>query len=302
MTSNANAFTNTVDPGNPLHIVPVSGRIGAEIRDISLSADLSDETAAAIRNALARHKVLFFRGQNHLDDAAQEGFAARLGEPMAHPAMPVVAGTSMLELNSADGVRANVWHTDLTGLVALPFASVLRGVVIPDVGGDTVFANTAVAYENLPEELRALADRLWVLHENTRAYEQDIAEYVRQNYLAKVMRAIHPLVHVHPETGERALLLGGQIEGFSKADSQRFTEILQSYVTRLENTVRWRWSTGDVVIWDNRATQHYAIDDYGDQKRVVRRVTLRGEPTVSVDGRRSREVPTVQEKATPAAA
>jgi taurine dioxygenase len=98
------------------------------------------------------------------------------------------------------------------------------------------------------------------------------------------------VVRVHPETGEKTLVLGHflkQFVGHSTADSQRLFAILQEHVTRLENTVRWRWSPGDVVIWDNRATQHYAINDYGDAHRVVRRVTLAGEIPVGVDGRES---------------
>jgi alpha-ketoglutarate-dependent taurine dioxygenase len=286
---------------NFLDLHPVAGRIGAEMRGLRLSGALSGDTVSALNAALLRHKVLFLRGQQHLDDAGQEAFAARLGEPVAHPTVPVRAGTqSILELDSEHGVRANSWHTDVTFALAPPKISVLRGVVIPPYGGDTVWANTAAAYNELPEPLRVLAERLWVVHGNDYDYAAQRSEaelsneglrHYRQVFTRTLHEAEHPVVRVHPESGERTLVLGHfakKLLGLSSADSQRLLAVLQGHVTRLENTVRWRWSQGDVAIWDNRATQHYAIDDYGDQKRVVRRVTLAGDVPVAVDGRHSR--------------
>ena len=281
---------------NLLDIHPVAGRIGAEVRGLRLSGALSAESVRELNAALLRHKVLFLRGQQHLDDAGQEAFAARLGEPVAHPTVPVRAGTaSIMELDSEHGGRANSWHTDVTFSVAPPKISVLRGVVIPPWGGDTVWANTAAAYNDLPEPLRALAERLWVVHGNDYDYAAQRSEaeldgegvrHYRQVFTRTLHQAEHPVVRVHPETGERTLVLGHfakKLVGLSGADSQRLLAVLQEHVTRLENTVRWRWIQGDVVIWDNRATQHYAINDYGDHKRVVRRVTLAGDVPVGVD-------------------
>ncbi|MEN3953309.1 TauD/TfdA family dioxygenase [Iodidimonas sp. SYSU 1G8] len=281
-----------------LDIVPVAGRIGAEIRGLELSADLDTDTVAAIRRALLKYKVIFFRGQTHLDDAGQEAFAALLGTPVAHPTVPVAAGSSyLLELDSRRGGRANSWHTDVTFVDAYPFASILRGVKIPASGGDTVWANTASAYTDLPEPLRALADTLWAVHTNEYDYagsrpkvSEEAAKAYRQIFASTVYETEHPLVRVHPETGEHTLLLGHFIKkiiGLSSPDSAQLFNVLQAHVTRLENTVRWRWTEGDVAIWDNRATQHYAINDYGDQERIVRRVTLDGDVPVSTDGRRS---------------
>lgn len=284
-----------------LDIVPVAGRIGAEVRHIRLAAELGSETITALNQALLKHKVLFLRGQQHLDDAGQEAFAQRLGDPVAHPTVPVRQGTGfILELDSEHGGRANSWHTDVTFAVAPPKISVLRGVVIPPAGGDTVWANTALAYQGLPPALRELADRLWAVHGNDYDYvasrsddelsSEGIRHY-REVFTRTLHEAEHPVVRVHPESGERTLVLGHfakKLVGYSSADSQHLLSMLENHVTRLENTVRWRWAAGDVVIWDNRATQHYAINDYGDQKRVVRRVTLAGDVPVSVDGRQSR--------------
>ena len=285
----------------PLDIRAVAGRIGAEVAGVRLSDDLPTEAIRAIDEALHKYKVLFFRGQGHLDDASQEAFAARLGEPVAHPTVPVAQGSSyLLELDSHRGGRANSWHTDVTFVPAYPKASILRAVVSTASGGDTVWANTAEAYDRLPDELRALADNLWALHTNAYDYAaaktgatQAQIERHKNVFAATVYETEHPVVRVHPVTGERTLVLGQFVKslvGFSTTDSRRLLDILQDHVTRLENTVRWRWTAGDVAIWDNRATQHYAIDDYGDQRRVMRRVTLNGDVPVSIDGRSSRVV------------
>ncbi|HGA2320079.1 TPA: TauD/TfdA dioxygenase family protein [Pseudomonas putida] len=282
-----------------LDIHPVAGRIGAEIRGVKLSADLDAATVDAIQAALVKHKVIFFRGQTHLDDRGQEGFAKLLGEPVAHPTVPVVDGTSyLLQLDGAEGQRANSWHTDVTFVDAYPKASILRSVVAPASGGDTVWANTAAAYLELPEPLRELADKLWAVHSNEYDYasiKPDVdpakLERYRKVFTSTVYETEHPVVRVHPISGERALQLGHfvkRIKGYSLVDSQHLFAVLQGHVTRLENTVRWRWEAGDVAIWDNRATQHYAVDDYGTQPRVVRRVTLAGEVPVGVDGQLSR--------------
>jgi len=288
-----------IAPITRLDIRPVGGRIGAEVSGLKLTPDLSQDTLAAIDDALHLYKVLFFRDQDHLDDASQEAFAARLGQPIAHPTVPVANGSSyLLELDSERGGRASSWHTDVTFVPAYPKASILRQVVSPACGGDTVWANTTEAYNRLPEPLKALVDNLWAVHTNAYDYaaakpdarSEDIERH-RSVFASTVYETLHPVVRVHPVTGERTLVLGHFIkrfEGLSNEDSRALFKLLQDHVTRLENTVRWRWRAGDVAIWDNRATQHYAVDDYGDQRRVMRRVTLAGDVPVSIDGRPSR--------------
>jgi alpha-ketoglutarate-dependent taurine dioxygenase len=282
-----------------IEVVPVAGRIGAEIRGVKLAADLDTQTVEVIRKAWLKHKVVFFRGQDHLDEGTQEGLTELFGgAPVRHPTVPAIAGTRyILELDSQHGGRANSWHTDVTFVDAYPRASILRALVIPSAGGDTVWANTAAAYQDLSPALRELADKLWALHTNEYDYaarrpeaNRESLERYREVFTSTVYETEHPIVRVHPETGERTLVLGHfvkRILGLSSHDSAHLFQVLQDHVTRLENTVRWRWAVGDVAVWDNRATQHYAVDDYGDQHRVVRRVTVDGDAPVSVDGRRS---------------
>jgi alpha-ketoglutarate-dependent taurine dioxygenase len=274
---------------------PITPAIGAEVHGVRLSGDLPAETVTAIREALLRHRVVFFRGQGHLDEAGHQAFARLLGPLVPHPTVPALAGTeAVLEIDAENG-RASQWHTDVTFVPAFPQFSVLRGVVIPPVGGDTVWANAVAAYGTLPPVLRGLADQLWALHSNAYDYgaarpnatAQQVQRY-ETVFKSTVYETKHPVVQVHPQTGERAIMLGyfvRKLLGVSSADSAHLFAMLQDHVTRLENTVRWRWSAGDVVIWDNRATQHKAIDDYGDQPRIVRRVTIDGPVSVGIDGR-----------------
>ena len=280
-----------------IQVKPINGRIGAVIEGVTLSADLEDAVVHEINQALLQHKAIFFKGQQHLDDASQEAFAARLGTPLNHPTVPVKDGSAhILEIDSR-GARADAWHTDISFIEAYPKASILRSVVAPEVGGNTVWANTSTAYDDLPAELKILADSLRTVHSNSYDYAakasippEVLARY--KNYFNSTeYETEHPLVRVHPETGEKTLLLGSFFKnfvGYSSSESRRLYDLFQSYVEKLENIVSWRWDAGDIAIWDNRATQHRAINDYGDQHRVVRRVTLEGDTPVGVVGQPSK--------------
>ena len=301
MTALTHDFVNASEADSPLDIVPVAGRIGAEIRGIQLSGDLDEITVAAIRAALVRHKVIFFRDQTSLDDAAQEAFAERIGQPVAHPTVPVAEGSRfLLELDSREGYAASSWHTDVTFVPAYPEASILRAITVPQAGGDTLWANGVTAYEELPDGLKTLVDGLWAVHTNdydyAGAFANAPAERVQQHksvFASTVYETEHPVVRVHPESGERALLVGHFVKkfvGLNAADSQRLLAILQDHITKPENTVRWRWRAHDVAIWDNRSTQHRAIADFGLQRRTLRRATVAGDVPVAIDGRRSRAI------------
>ncbi|WKN48867.1 TauD/TfdA family dioxygenase [Nocardioides sp. Arc9.136] len=281
----------------------VGGRIGAVIEGVRLGADLDPEAVATIRAALLAHKVVFFRGQDHLDDAGQLAFAEQLGTlTTAHPTVNT-GSAHVLSLNATKGMAANSWHTDVTFVDRVPAISVLRGVTIPPYGGNTVWANTVAAYDALTPPLRALVDGLWAVHTNEYDYvatsedpegdSPDRDALDRGQFRATYYETEHPVVRVHPETGERSLVLGHFVKrfvGLNTAESSALFKLLQDRVTRLENTVRWQWQEGDVAMWDNRATQHYAVADFDNHRREVRRVTVVGDVPVSVDGRSSRVV------------
>ncbi|MDE2404551.1 MAG: TauD/TfdA family dioxygenase [Sphingomonadales bacterium] len=301
------SYPNAVDPASPLTIRPVTGRIGAVIEGVTLSGDLDAATVAAIEAAVIRHKVVFFRGQHHLTDAAHEAFASLFGDPVAHPTVPVAEGSQyLLELDSREGYAASSWHTDVTFVDAYPKGSILRAITVPEAGGDTVWANGETAYEGLPEPLRQLANKLWAVHTNNYDYaavlgaggpaseaQKAQAAAHKAVFAATVYETVHPVVRVHPVSGQRSLLLGHfvrEFAGLNKADSQALYNVLQNHITREENVVRWRWQPGEVAFWDNRSTQHRAVADFGLQRRTLRRATINGEVPVGIDGRQSRTV------------
>lgn len=284
-----------------IQVKPVTGRIGAEISGVALSAALDQDVVNEINQALLDYKVVFFRGQQHLDDLRQEAFARLLGEPLNHPSVPIKGGTEhTLAIDSRDG-RASSWHTDITFLPNYPKYTILKNVVAPDVGGDTVWANTTAAYEDLTPELKTLAESLRAVHTNVYDYANKAASAAESEGRKLFTTAVeieteHPLVRVHPETGEKTLVLGHffkQFSGLNNEDSRLLFTLFQNHIVRWENVVRWRWAVGDVAIWDNRATQHRAIDDYGSELRIASRVTLEGDIPVGVDGRPSKIIKNV---------
>src|SRR3712207_2573409 len=275
----------------------IGGRVGARIGGVELGGDLPAETVATIRAALLRHKVVFFRGQHHLDDDAHIAFAERLGQlTTAHPTVNT-GSARVLRLTANKGMAANAWHTDVTFVDRVPAISVLRGVRIPPYGGSTVWANTAAAYDSLPAPLKSMVEGLRAVHTNSYDYaqrdeesEQPDAHFTREDFVSQLFEAEHPVVRVHPETGERALVLGHFVKcfvGLNHSESTALFQLLQNRVTKLENTVRWTWQRGDVAMWDNRATQHYAVADFDTNPREMRRITVAGDVPVGIDGRRS---------------
>ena len=304
MTNSVASYTNAKDPSSPLDIRPVTGRIGAEIHDVQLSGDLDAATVQAIEAAVIRHKVVFFRRQTHLDNDQHEAFTSLFGDPVAHPTVPVAEGSKyLLELDSKEGYAASSWHTDVTFVDAYPKGSILRALTVPEAGGDTVWANGETAYESLPEPLRQLANNLWAVHSNEYDYAaalnatagtEEQHEYIKQHraiFASTVYETEHPVVRVHPVSGQRSLLLGHFVKNFvglNAADSARIFGILQDHITREENIVRWHWQPGDVAFWDNRSTQHRAVADFALQRRTLRRATIHGEVPVGIDGRQSR--------------
>ena len=287
-------------------VTKLGSRIGARVDGVQLRGDLDPATVGEIRQALLTHKVIFFRGQHHLDDQQQLAFAGLLGTPIGHPAAAVLAAKDAPVITPIDSDygKANRWHTDVTFAANYPAASILRAITLPSYGGSTLWASTAAAYEQLPEPLKCLVENLWALHTNRYDYVTtesalsmtpltEAQRAFRQAFEKPDYRTEHPVVRVHPETGERTLLAGDFVRSFVGLDSHESSvllELLQRRITMPENTTRWNWEQGDVAIWDNRATQHRAIDDYDGQHRLMHRVTLMGDVPVNVHGERSRVV------------
>lgn len=288
----AGAAESSVETG--VRVVALGAHIGARIENVRLGGDLDAATVTTIRAALAEHKVIFFRGQHHLTEDGQYEFARLLGTPtIPHPTIKS-AGTKSLAIDSRHG-RANSWHTDVTFVDRVPKASILRAVTLPGYGGSTTWASTVAAYNSLPEPLKRLAESLRARHDNRYDYAAEAEDHpdegaraYRREFESTYFEVEHPVVHVHPDTGERALLLGNfvtRIVGLPGTESHALLRLFQDRVTRLEHTTRWHWELGDVAIWDNLATQHYAVDDYDPaEHRRLTRITLAGDIPVGVDG------------------
>ncbi|MFC9350691.1 TauD/TfdA dioxygenase family protein [Arthrobacter sp. NPDC057013] len=289
----------TVITETKLEFSKLGSRIGAEIRGLDLSGDLSAETVAEIRAALNEHKALVFREANILSDEAQVKFASHFGPlTKAHPTVASVEGEeNVLPVDSENG-SANNWHTDVTFVVNPPQASTLRSIDLPAYGGETLIASSAGAYADLPDELRNFADTLWAIHTNDYDYsvpknlEHANADERRKEFTRLKFETAHPVVRVHPLTGERGLFIGGfaqrlRIVGLSNTESKDIIRLLQAYVTRPENVVRVNWEPNQLVLFDNRITQHYAPDNYDGQPRKLNRVTIAGDIPVGVDGKQS---------------
>lgn len=280
-----------------VEIQRLGGRIGAAVSGADLKQPVGEADAKQIHEALVEHKVLVFRGQ-HLDDEQHQRFASIFGElTLAHPTVPSVDGqANVLEVAGGEGARANAWHTDVTFVVAPPKATTLRSLVVPPYGGDTLFSNTSAAYFDLPEHLRVLADRLWAEHSNEYDYAEhpqfrssEVDDY-HKVFVSTRYRTAHPVVRVNPDSGKPNLFIGNFVTGvigLSRTESRDVLRLLQHYVTRPENTLRHKWEVGDLVVWDNRSTQHYAADDYGDLDRKLHRVTVAGDVPVGTDGTKS---------------
>ena len=292
------------DASGSIVIKPLTLHIGAEISGVDLSAPLDDATVKAINEAFLKWKVVFFRGQN-LDHAQHVAFARQMGEPtIGHAVFGHVEGFpeiySVAKFRTAQVHREarmerswTGWHTDITAALNPPKASILRGVTIPPYGGDTLWTNLAVAYDGLSEPMRNFVDGLRGIHRFRppagATKNADYDESVRR----REMESEHPLVRVHPETGERLLFVSPSflksIVGLKPRESELLLEMLWDHVVRTEYTVRFKWQEGDIAMWDNRSTAHLAPSDIfqSDFDRQLYRITLVGDVPVGVDGRSS---------------
>ena len=289
-----------------VEVRPASGHIGAEIAGVDLSAPLDDATIAQIRSALLRWRVLFFRDQS-IGHAEQIAFARRFGEltpghphadaPDGYPEIFVVDRRKFDEDYGSSRVNFDQeWHSDVTPALNPPFGSILRAEVVPPFGGDTTWTNLVAAYEGLPAPLRTLADGLRAVHRYHIPEGVDGVQRFRHRIAAKPLVTEHPVVRVHPETGERALYVNpvftGYIVGLSPRHSRRILDLFFEEIGKLEYTVRFRWTAGSLAFWDSRAAAHIAPTDlqHLDVDRRMYRVTLVGDIPVGPDGIPSRSL------------
>jgi taurine dioxygenase len=287
-----------------VRVTPMTVHIGAEISGVDLTRVLTPDEVTVIRQALLDWKVIFFRNQ-HLDHRQHSDFARQFGDlTPAHvvfgsdpeyPAIYPVTKNRTAFAARPSAIRAwTDWHTDITAAINPPFASILRGVVVPPYGGDTHWCNTAAAFRSLSPPMQQFLSGLRAVHRFKTAPAEDArASDYNAMIAANPLAAEHPLVCVHPETGEACLYTSQEftrnIVGLTTRESDLLLEFLWEHCVRAEFCVRFRWEPGSIAFWDNRATQHQAIRDVYDSdfEREFYRVTLNGAIPVGLDGQPS---------------
>jgi taurine dioxygenase len=273
-----------------MRIEPVTGALGAEVLGVDLAQDLPDALHRAIRAAFLEHGVLFFRDQD-LDVPRHKAFASRFGTLFLHPNIQgSKSDPAVIDIvrNAGDTrIIGEDWHSDTPQVPRPPMGSVLYAVDVPAYGGDTLFASQYAAYEALSPGLKSMLDGVRALHSDRRVAgpARDLAQSnARKKQSDEVWRETanyHPVVRTHPETGRKALYVNRQttiaFEDMTEAESRPLLDYLCLHAHRPEFTCRFRWRMGSVAFWDNRCTQHVAVNDTGMSRRVMRRLQIEGD-------------------------
>lgn len=278
-------------PNSNLQIRRITGSLGAEITGVDFLS-LSESVFKEIHQALLDYEVLFFPGCA-LDDTTQMALAHRFGQPSVFPVLQLLGSTEpsfqVIEDGPDSPNEAGYWHTDVTWTAEPPKIALLRAGVMPVSGGDTAWASMSAAYEALSPAMQEIVCRLEVRHDNEAfidAVQRKMKFTTESENLANGLRetfppVTHPLVRTHPETGRRALLWGGHfmknIVGMHPEESTALLGFLEQHIGQVRFQCRWKWTTGDLAIWDERSTVHQAVNDHFPARRSVHRCVVDGD-------------------------
>ncbi|HET6969595.1 MAG TPA: taurine dioxygenase [Phenylobacterium sp.] len=272
-----------------MQVKPLTPTIGAVVEGVDLSQGVSADLAGAIRQALLAHQVLFFEDQ-HLSPVQHRDFAARFGALHTHPLYPGVPEAPelfILDNHAGNPTDNDAWHTDVTFIETPPMGSILYAKSLPPNGGDTVWSSMRAAYEALSPSFREFLSELDAVHDFARGFPArgtvagaaGAAKHAQA--VAEHPPVIHPVVRTHPETGEDGLFVNygftERIKGLRRAESDAILNMLFAHIQKPEFQVRWRWTPNAIAFWDNRVTQHYAVNDYLPARRVMNRATILGD-------------------------
>jgi len=267
-----------------ISVRPLSPTIGAELGDVDLRKPLDDETFAEVHRALLEFKVIFFRNQK-ISTAEHVAFARRFGELEIHPFLPSNTDFSELVRFAKDektiGVE-NLWHSDVSWRLEPSLGSILRAIETPNVGGDTLFCDMVAAYDSLSDELKKEVEGLNAIHDFTHSFGIAMDPETLAQKRKEFPPARHPIVRTHPDTGEKILYVNGiftsHIEDMERDASDALLETLCRQSACPEFQCRFHWERDSIAFWDNRATWHYALNDYHGQSRRMHRITIEGGP------------------------
>lgn len=282
-----NAITE-ITAATRLNARRLSPFIGSEVSDIDLKQALDEATVADLRALLLDRGILFFRNQ-HLSPEQQIAFTRYFGpvntDGPVRPGAPI-AGIGVFDSRDEIYGRVSRWHADGTHAEAPSTIKTLQAIVVPQQGGDTIWASAEAAYGRLSAPLKRLAEQLVAIHATTplRATEWNSSK----SFGGQFIWSEHPVVAVHPETGRRSLFVSPrytpELKDLRPHESAAVLKVFFEHITQPEHQVRFNWNVGDIALWDNRTSQHYAVDDYGDELRIVHSVSIQGEPRVGVNG------------------
>ena len=278
---------------NSIEVRPIAGALGAEVGGVDLGETLSDEQVDTLRRAFLDHQVIFFRDQS-LDPDSHKEVGRRFGDLNIHgyyeslPGHPEIL--PVLKEPEATHNIGGVWHSDVTYLPEPALGSILYALEVPPTGGDTMFASQYRAWEALSDGMKEMLEGLRAIHSSdifTNKARRDAANATRTTKLNEVDETVessHPVVRTHPETGRKCLFVNGaftrRIDGWTAEESRPLLDYLYRHAARPEFTCRFRWREGSIAFWDNRCTQHYALNDYQGYRRTMHRVTLEGDRPV----------------------
>ena len=266
---------------------PMSGALGAEIEGIDLTLPLSMHDYKKIRNLLIEHEVIFFRNQD-ISPAQQKELAGSFGPLQTHPAYETVEGfpeITILESTEKKPTKIEAWHSDMTFRLHPPLGSLLRSKIIPDRGGDTLWASATTAYDALSVSMQQFLDGLVAVHDFRHGFKESLAEEGGPERLAQAIKdnppVEHPVIQTHPESGKKVIFVNSlfttHIQGMKKNESRAILDFLFEHLVTPEFTCRFSWEPNCVALWDNRSTQHKPINDYFPAHRQLHRITIFGD-------------------------
>lgn len=267
--------------------IPIAGALGAHIEGVDLTQPLTEDVSREIRRLLVEYGVIFFRDQD-ITPAQQKALAQSFGPLQTHPAYDTVDGfpeITILESTPEKPTRIEAWHTDMTFRAHPPMGTVLRSVIVPPRGGDTLWSSTAAAYRGLSEPMKTLLDGLTAVHDFSWGFKESLSEPGGRERLADAVAANppvrHPVIRTHPESGDKVIYVNSlfttHIEGLTRTESAALLQFLYAHIATDEYTCRFAWQPHSIAIWDNRSTQHKPINDYFPAHRQLLRITIDGD-------------------------
>jgi taurine dioxygenase len=271
-----------------IEVRPLTPTIGAEIRGVDLSQDVSNQQFDEIHRAFAEHSVVFFKEQRPIPPEQQITFARRFGDLHYHPAAPHLDGHPEIFVihthKDSKIANGNNWHTDVSCDETPPLGTMLQLTQLPSNGGDTLFASMYAAYDALSEPMKAFLEPLTARHESEHIYRGRYSDRGVDDRDKVYPSAVHPVIRTHPVTGRKALYVNQafttRINGLTRPESKALLAFLCSHAEQARFQVRFKWEVNDMAFWDNRCAQHYAMWDYWPEERKGHRVTIKGERPV----------------------